>query len=183
MSGRDRVSPSRIHCANAIPKTVAPDWAASVAAGSPVPRARRASATVFVLFAFPERGVLVDHGLPHAGVRAPLGGKQRCGRVQRGGDDLERGRAGRCGVHPVDERLEKLLLPVEQHLALVAEVPEEGALGQPDGLRDLRGGHLLEPAGGEQFECRCLQALSRSRLPARHDDQSSDDSDCRAGVW
>ena len=102
-----------------------------------------------VLFAFPERGVLVDHGLPRAGVRAPLVGEQRCGRAQRGGDDFNRGGVGRCGVHPVDERLEKLLLPVEQHLALVAEVPEEGAFGQPDGLRDLRGGHLLEPAGGE----------------------------------
>ena len=44
MSARDRVSPSRIHCANAIPNTVAPDSAARVAAGSPMPRARRASA-------------------------------------------------------------------------------------------------------------------------------------------
>ena len=137
----------------------------------------------FVQFAFPERGVLVDHGLPHAGVRAAFVGEKRCRRVKRGGDDLERGCVRRCGVHPAGERLEELLLPVEQHLALVAEVPEEGALGEPDGLRDLRGGHLLEPAGGEQLQCRCLQALSGTRLPTPHDAESSDDSDCRVGVW
>jgi hypothetical protein len=125
-----------------------------------------------VQFAFAERGVQVDHGLPRARVRAALVGEKRPRRVQRGGDDLERGRVRRCGVHPVDERLQEVLLPVEQHLALVAEVPEEGALGQPDGLRDLRGGRLLEPARGEQLECRGLQALSRTRLPAHHGAES-----------
>ena len=92
--------------------------------------------------------------------------------MQRGGDDLERGGVGRRGVYPVDECLEELLLPVEQRLALVAEVPEEGALGEPDGSRDLRGGRLLESAGGEQFERRCLQPLSRTRFPACHEAQS-----------
>src|SRR6266567_8196812 len=43
---------------------------------------RLGEAREFVLFAFPERGVLVDHGLPHAGVRAAFGGEQRCGRVR-----------------------------------------------------------------------------------------------------
>ncbi len=189
MSGRDRLSPSRIHCANAIPNTVAPVCAARVAARlADVSRAqglgdRCGEACQFVQLAFPERGVLVDHGLPHAGVWAALVGKKRCRRLKRAGDDLERGCVRRRGVHPVDERLEELLLPVEQHLALVAEVPEEGALGQPDGLRDLRGGRLLEPASGEQLECRCLQALSRTRLPPHHGPESSDDSDCRIGVW
>ena len=134
-------------------------------------------------FAFPQRGVLVDDGLPHAGVRAALVGEKRRRRVQRGGDDVERGCVRRRRVHPVGKRLEELLLPVEQHLALVAEVPEEGALGQPDGLRDLRGGHLLEPASGEQLERRCLQALSGTRLPTHHNAESSNDSDCREGVW
>src|SRR5260221_9945264 len=97
--------------------------------------------------------------------------------MKRRGDDLERGRIRRRGVQPVHERLKELFLPVKQHLALVTEVPEEGALGQADGLRDLRRGRLLESASGEQFECRRLQALSRTRLPTHHGAKSSDDSD------
>src|ERR1700739_2010435 len=88
--------------------------------------------------------------------------------MQRGGDDLERGCIRRRGVHAVSERLEELLLPEEQHLPFVAEVPEEGALGQADGLRDLRGGRLLEPARGEQLKRRRLQALLGTRLPTHH---------------
>jgi hypothetical protein len=143
---------------------------------------RRGQAREFVLFALLQRGILVDHGLPQAGVRAALVGEERCRRAQRGGDDLERGRVRRRGVQPADECLEELFLPVEQHLALVAEVPEEGALGQADGLRDLRGGRLLEPARGEQFERRCLQALFRTGFPTHHGLKFSDDSDCRIGV-
>ena len=64
---RDRLSPSRIHCANAIPNTVAPDSAARVAAGSShASRAqglgdRCGKTREFVQFTFPERGVLLDH--------------------------------------------------------------------------------------------------------------------------
>ena len=171
--GGTALSPSRIHCANAIPKTVAPDCAARVAVGSLMPRARRASATVLArpasLCCSRSRSAgfwsITDCRMREYGRRSS---GNNDGRAQRGGDDLERGGVRRCGVHPVDERLQELLLPVEQHLALVAEVPEEGALGQPDGLRDLRGGRLLEAAGGEQLECRCLQALSRTRLPSHH---------------
>jgi hypothetical protein len=144
---------------------------------------RCGDARELVQLALPERGILVDHGLPHTRVRAALVGEERSRRVKRGGDDLERGCVRRRGVHPVDERLKELFLAVEQHLALVAEVTEEGALGQPDGLRDFRGSRLLEPAGGEQLERRCLQALPGTRLPAHHDLESSDDSDCRTGVW
>ena len=97
--------------------------------------------------------------------------------------DKYRGGIRRRGVHSVKERLKELILPVEQHLALVAEVPEEGALGQANRLRDLGGRYLLEPASGEQFERRRLQALSRTRLPTHHGTKFSDDSDCREGVW
>ncbi|NYI69116.1 FAD-dependent oxidoreductase [Spelaeicoccus albus] len=38
MAGMDRVSSSRIHCVKAMPNTVAPDSAAKLAAGSPIPR-------------------------------------------------------------------------------------------------------------------------------------------------
>jgi hypothetical protein len=152
------------------------------APGSQSPGNGGGEAREFVQFTFPQRGVLVDHGLPHAGVRAALVGEEQCRRVQRGGDDLDRGCVRRCGVYSVDERVEELLLPVEQHLALVAEMPEEGALGQADGFRNLRGGHLLEPASREQLEGRCLKALSCTWLPAHHGAESSDDSHCRIGV-
>jgi hypothetical protein len=66
---------------------------------------------------------------------------------------------------------------VEEDLALVAVVAEEGALGQADGLGDLRGGRALEPAGGEQLQRRSLQPLRGSRLPARHVSECRDDSD------
>jgi O-methyltransferase involved in polyketide biosynthesis len=49
MSQRERVSPSRIHCANAMRNTVAADSAARVAAGSPVPRARSAWAIIVAM--------------------------------------------------------------------------------------------------------------------------------------
>jgi hypothetical protein len=130
-----------------------------------------------VPFALLQRGVLVDHGLPGAGVVAALireGGRRG---LQRGGDDLDRGGVRRCGVHAGEEPLHEQVLPVEEDLALVVEVAEEGALGQADGLRDLRGGRLLEPAGGEQFERGLLQPCRRPRLPTRHAVQCRDGSD------
>jgi len=61
---------------------------------------RCGEASELVQLAFPERGVLVDHGLPHAGVRAALIGEKRCRPVQRGGDDLERGGVRRAASTP-----------------------------------------------------------------------------------
>ena len=74
------------------------------------------------------------------------------------------------------------MLPVEQDLALVAEVAEEGALGQADGLGDLGGGRLLEATGSEQLERRRLQTLLSTWLPTHHGDECNDDSHCREGV-
>ena len=151
------------------------------------PRAQRGGdgggqARELVQFALLERRVPVDHGLPHAGVGAALVGEEQRRRLQRGGDELECGRVAGRLVHPVDERLEEPLLPVEKHLALVAEVTEKGPLGQPDGLRDLGRRRLLEPARREQLKRRRLQALSRARLPTHHAAKFSDDSYCRTGV-
>lgn len=83
-------------------------------------------------------------------------------------DDLDRRRVRRRGIHAAEERLREQLLPVEERLALVGEVAEERALGQADGLGDLRRRRLFEPAGGEQLERGPLQPLRGSRFPTHH---------------
>src|SRR4029077_10781424 len=99
--------------------------------------------------------------LSQAGIRSPLVGEEHRSSLKSRRDDLERGCVRRRRIDPVEERLQEKMLPVEQDLALVAEVAEEGALGQADGLRDLGNGRLLKPAAGEQLERRGLKTFAR----------------------
>ncbi|WP_410677070.1 hypothetical protein [Amycolatopsis sp. cmx-4-68] len=136
--------PPLIHCTKAIPNTVGPDCGGGGRRIVETPRAerlgeRRGKTGHLVQLAFAQRGIPVDHELAGAGMRPALIREERQRGPQRGGEDLDRGRVRRAGVHFVEERLDKHLLPPEEDLALVAEVAEEGALGQADGLRDLRG--------------------------------------------
>ena len=116
--------------------------------------------------------------LPELGVGGDDGGAlldQRARRLhppgdrgQAGHDHLERCRFGRSGGHRRDEDLLRLVATVEQHLALVREVTEEGPLGQPGPLGDGRRRGLREPAFSEQSQCRLVQAAASFRLPSAH---------------
>ena len=75
---------------------------------------------------------------------------------------------GRRSGHAGEDPLAQDGRPPEEHLALVGEVPEEGALGQPGALGDLRGGGLVEAAFGEQCERGLLQTASAVRFPSTH---------------
>jgi hypothetical protein len=65
----------------------------------------------------------------------------------------------------------------EQHFALVAEVPEEGALGQAGAFGDLRDRGLVVAALDEQVHRGFFKASSGVRRPTAHGSMVDDDSD------
>ena len=69
-----------------------------------------------------------------------------------------------CAGHQLHERI----LPPEQHLAFVGEVPEERSLRQTRPLGDLRNRRLVEPALRVELQGRLLQAAARVGLPPAH---------------
>ena len=183
MSANERCSPSLIHCPNATPNTVIADSAARVAAGSVTPRARSdwpmASLSAPILCSSRScsagfcsitvwRVRLKDRAL----VR-----EERRRRLHRGRHDLQRRASGRCGLDPLEEDPNQLLLPVEQHLALVAEVAEERALGQPDARAMSAAVVWSNPCSGEESRAAACSRSSRAGLPSPHGGEPSDDSD------
>ena len=73
--------------------------------------------------------------------------------------------AGHAGHDPLLEEGR----PAEEHLPLVGEVPEEGALGQPGSVGDLGGRGLVESPLGVQGQSRLLQPPAAVRLPSTHE--------------
>ena len=84
------------------------------------------------------------------------------------GDGVEgavlRGRPGHAGHDPLLEEGRS----TEEHLSLVGEVPEEGALGQPGPGGDLGGRGLVESPLRVQSQSRFLQPPATVRLPSTH---------------
>src|ERR1019366_77788 len=99
-------------------------------------------------------------------VRRPHGARctlwAGCPRIARAG---ARRRLG----DPVGEQPAQGLLAGDQELALVGEVPEEGALGDPGALGDLRHRGGVVPLLGEQVDGRDDESLSCPRLPSSHE--------------
>ena len=127
-------------------------------------------------FALAQLGVGGDHGLALAGqVPAELA-EHGGGGVESPGNGVEGavgcGRAGHAGHDPLLEEGRS----TEEHLSLVGEVPEEGALGQPGSGGDLGGGGLVESPLRVQGERRFLQPPATVRLPSTHGLDPSVDS-------
>ena len=90
------------------------------------------------------------------------------GALEAGGDRLERaGARGRLG-DALGQQPAQRLLAGDQQLALVGEVPEEGALGDPGALGDLRDRRGVVPLLGEQVDGRQDEAFARSWFPPSH---------------
>ena len=83
-------------------------------------------------------------------------------------DRLEGRDGGRGPFNRLGEALLKLLGAGEEHLALIREIAEERAPGQPGALGDLGHGDVLEPTFLEQFECGLLEPAMCTWLPPRH---------------
>ena len=66
--------------------------------------------------------------------------------------------------------------PAEEHLPLVREVPEEGALGQPGSVSDLGGRGLVESPFRIQGQSRLLEPPAAVRLPSTHEVDPTVDS-------
>ena len=113
-------------------------------------------------------GVRVDHRLSLPGVRAAGGVEDRAGRREADGDRLHRRRRSRRGVDRTGDALLQLTGSPEQHLALVGEVAEEGALGQAGTIGDLGDGRLLVTAFGVELERGLLEAAGRIWQPSTH---------------
>ena len=74
---------------------------------------------------------------------------------------------GRLGDALGEQPAQRLLAGDEQ-LALVGEVPEEGALGDAGALGDLRDGRGVVPLLGEQVDGGDDEPLARARFPSSH---------------
>jgi hypothetical protein len=88
--------------------------------------------------------------------------------LQAGRHRLERARVGRRLGDAVGEQPAERLLARDQQLALVGEVPEEGALGDARALGDLRHRGGVVPLLGEQVDGRDHEPLGRPGLPSGH---------------
>jgi hypothetical protein len=84
---------------------------------------------------------------------------------QPGLDSLHRAGARRRVPHHGDAAILQLGGAQEQHLALVREVAEEGALGQAGRLGDLRDCRRLVATLVKQRHCRLDQAAGGIRFP------------------
>ncbi|BDZ47840.1 hypothetical protein GCM10025867_00810 [Frondihabitans sucicola] len=100
--------------------------------------------------------------------RLPVGLERRNDEVDRAAhrwpERLVGGHRRQSLGHPFGEAP----LAVEKHFAFVGEVPEVGALGHARPSGDLRRGHGIEAALGEEFEGRLLQALACFLPASRH---------------
>jgi len=113
---------------------------------------------------------------------ALVGRESHRGGVEGCGDRLQwRGRTG-CAGDPVREEPAQRVLAGDQHLSLVGEVPEEGALGQSGSLGDLDNGGVVVALLGEQVECGAHQALPCVRFPSGHA-HSVDDATVISSLW
>ena len=120
-----------------------------------------------VALALLELGVGGDDALASAGERAALS-QERADDVEAGGDRVDRGGGlGRAGNALREPRLE-LIRAGEEDLALVGEMPEERALGQPGTVGDLGDGGLLKAALVLQLEGRLGQPALGVGLPSAH---------------
>ncbi|GLY72317.1 hypothetical protein Airi01_005840 [Actinoallomurus iriomotensis] len=83
-------------------------------------------------------------------------------------DGRKRREAFRGAGHAGGQGVAQGLLTVEEDLALVGEMPVEGALGDARPCRDLGRGDLVEAAFRVQVEGGLLQAQARRSSIARH---------------
>ncbi len=127
-------------------------------------------------FALAQFGVGGDHGLALAGQVPAKLAEHGGGGVEASGHGVE-GAVGcwRAG-HPGHDPLPEEGRPTEEHLSLVGEVPEEGALGHPGLGGDLGGCGLVEPPLRVQRQSRFLQPPPTVRLPSTHVGHPSVDS-------
>jgi uncharacterized protein (DUF2252 family) len=124
--------------------------------------------------AFLQLAVGRDHRLPLRGQIVAVRGERDGGGLQGRGQAVGGARRGRSGTDRVGEQSGQHVLPAEQHLSLVREMPEERALGQSGAVRDLGHGRGVVPVLGEQSERGTLEAFARVRLPSAHGDILSD---------
>ena len=104
----------------------------------------------------------VDHQL--AGARVPKTLPEEAGGhvVEGLCEDVQRGEVGGRGGDGFDEPVLERARAGEEHLALVVEVAEEGALGESGALCDVRDGHLVEAALEVELHGCLLQAAGAS---------------------
>ena len=158
---------------NAILKTAIPASAVRLAAGSVTPRRRNASASAEASDASLISSRSCSSALAAMMAWRCRGSSRRswssgAGGLEARGDRVDRRHGlGRVGDRAHEELLQRARAR-EQHLALVGEVPEERALGEPRPLGDLRHRGLLEPALAVELERRLLEPAARVRLPSSH---------------
>ncbi len=110
-----------------------------------------------------------DDDVAQARERAPLLAEEVGRREQGGGDRGDRARVRGRARERAHHRLLQPLRAVEQHLALVGEMAEERARGQPCALGNGGHGGLFVADLAEQFDGGLAKAARRVRLPATHD--------------
>src|SRR5664280_9391 len=87
--------------------------------------------------------------------------------LETGGDRLQRTGSLGCLGDPLCQQPTQRLLPGGEQLALVREVPEEGALGDPSAFGDLRNRRGVVPLLGEQVDGSENNPLASPWPPAR----------------
>jgi DNA-binding transcriptional LysR family regulator len=122
--------------------------------------------------ALPQLRVRGDDGLALSREVADLLKRAR-GALESRADRVDRRQCGRRVVDPLDEPVLEHARAVEQHLALVGEVPEEGPLGEARAPGDLRDRRLVVPALAVELKGGQLQAAVRVGLPPGHKDNST----------
>ena len=181
--GRSRGLRSVTQRSNATLKTAIPASAVRLAAGvadaAPAQRVgeRRRERRELDQLALLQLGVRGDDGLALPRELAALL-EQRAGGFERGGDGVDRRGGVGAPATALTESSCSVARAAEQHLALVGEVPEERALGQPGALGDLGDGGVLEPTLAVERERGLLEPAPAVRLPTRHAPiLAADDSD------
>ncbi|KUI28624.1 hypothetical protein AU194_19250 [Mycobacterium sp. GA-2829] len=109
----------------------------------------------------------VDQLLPDSRTGTPVL-ESLGGRLQGGADHIQRPARILLRCNGFCHHAEQLVLPAEEHLALVGEMAEERPLRQAGAFSDLRHRRLVEAAFGVQRQGRLLEATLSIRLPAAH---------------
>ncbi len=182
MVARSRVSFPPAHRSTATRSTVMPPSAANVACGSLTPRSTQGvgdrGGVVGQLGEFPlaQFGGGGDDSLPLAGQVLAKLAEHGCSGVESRRDGIECTVSCRCAGHPGHDPFLESGRSTEQHLSLVREVPEEGALGHSGSEGDLGSSGLVEAPLRVERESRLLQPPPTVRFPSTHDSHPTVDS-------